>query len=85
MKTDLNNFKQPELLAKLFIISRNYDRKKDSFFESTEGKNELTKFALTALKENFIYPEEKEDALTDHLILFLLGSEKSIFYKYINL
>jgi hypothetical protein len=79
---DLYSFTYNQLLAKLTIISMNFERKKPELIDL--GKNLFLLDVEKIVKQNFIYPSGKLQNITNHLALFLLGNKDNLFDKTLN-
>lgn len=74
-KLNLNEFTHSTLVGKLFVIQKDF---------KLDTQQECLKYAREKLKENFEYPQEHEDRLTDNLLLYLLGNENNMFSNVLN-
>lgn len=83
MKTDklnLASFTLPSMLAKLFVLQRNWTGLKWNDLNEQTARDTLTTWS----RENFAgVPEDKERWFVNNLLLFCLG-QASIFDKYID-
>lgn len=77
MKLSITEFSHNQMVAKLFILQRNWCK---SFSEVTV--DDVTDYCAKFAKDNFIYPPEREHSLIEHLAVYLMGG-KSIFDKFI--
>lgn len=80
-KINLEKFENVNLYARLHFLKQNFDRNFD-WVEKTD--KQINDYVLNLTKKNFIYEPFKEPIIKDSLILFLIGSDKSSFSKWIN-
>lgn len=80
-KINLEKFENVNLYVRLHFLKQNFDTN-FNWIEKTD--KQINEHVLNLTKENFIYEPFNEPKVKDSLILFLIGSDKGIFSKWIN-
>jgi len=80
-KIDVLDFNKPEMVAKLFVLQRNWSKEPQTIVLDKVKSMAYTK---KVLKSNFTYPKDKEEKLVLNLVLFFLGNENNLFTKAIK-
>jgi hypothetical protein len=79
-KVNLSNFNKPELIARLYVIQKNFSFKSE---ELLNDRIELLNYVETIAKANFVYPKSHQERVKCNLALFLLGNPDNVFDKAI--
>lgn len=80
-KIDVLNFTKPEMVARLFVITKNWSRQDDKIFLN---KARGLVWSRNTVRQNFIYPKKYEKSLTYNLLLYVMGNEKNLFSEQIK-
>ena len=80
-KINTQNFTKIEMVARLFILQRNWSKEPQSI---VLNKAKALSYTKKILKLNFIYPKDKEEKISLNLVLFLMGNDNNMFSKAIK-
>jgi hypothetical protein len=80
-KIDILNFTKPEMVARLFLIVKDWSNLEDKI---VLNKARALVWSRNTARENFIYPKIYEKKLTYNLLLYVMGNDNNLFSEAIK-